>query len=39
MWPLGEAGEAYTGFFWGGELREINQLEEVGIDGTIIIII
>jgi hypothetical protein len=30
-----ERGERYTGFWWG-ILRETNHLEDLGVDGTIL---
>jgi len=36
MWHVWETGEVYTGFWWG-ELRERDNLQELGVDGTIII--
>jgi hypothetical protein len=36
MWYVGETGEAHTGF-WCGDLREGHHLEDVGIDGKIIL--
>jgi hypothetical protein len=36
MWHVWETGEVYIGFWWG-ELRERDNLQELGVDGTIII--
>jgi hypothetical protein len=36
MWYAWETGEARTGFWWR-HLREGHQLEELGIDGRIIL--
>jgi hypothetical protein len=35
---MGVRGEGYTGF-WRGNLREINHLEDLGVDGRIILIL
>ena len=36
MWPVWGRGEVHTGFWWGN-LREIDHLEDPGIDGRIIL--
>jgi hypothetical protein len=36
MWHVWETREVRTGFWWG-DLREIDYLEDVGVDGTIIL--
>ena len=36
MWHVWEAGEVYKGFWWG-DLRDRDQLEDVGVDGRIIL--
>jgi len=37
MWHVWETGELHTGFWWGGNLRERDHLEDLGIDGRIIL--
>jgi hypothetical protein len=34
MWHIGGRGEVHTGFWWRN-LREIDHLEELGVDGRI----
>jgi hypothetical protein len=36
MWLVGEPGEVHTEFWWGN-LRERNDFEDLGIDGTSIL--
>jgi hypothetical protein len=36
MWHVWEAGEVYPGFRWG-VLSERNHLEDLGVDGKIIL--
>jgi hypothetical protein len=36
MWHIWETGKLHTGFRWG-ELRESDQLEDLGIDRRIIL--
>jgi hypothetical protein len=36
MWHVWETAEAYTGFWWG-DLRETDQLEDLDVDGRIIL--
>jgi len=36
MWHVWGRGEVHTGFWWGN-LRDKNQLEDVDIDGRIIL--
>jgi hypothetical protein len=36
VWHVWGRGEVYTGFWWGN-LREIDHLEDPGIDGRIIL--
>jgi hypothetical protein len=36
MWHVWETGEVHTGFWWG-ELRVRYNLEDIGIDGRIIL--
>jgi hypothetical protein len=36
MWYIWRAGEVHTGFWWG-DLTEGNHLENLGIDGRIIV--
>ena len=36
MWHAWETGEAYAGFWWG-DLRERDQLEDLSVDGRIIL--
>jgi hypothetical protein len=36
MWHTWETGEVYTGFWWG-DLRKIDYLEDLGVDGRIIL--
>jgi len=36
MWRVWGRGEAYTGFWWGNP-RERDHLEDLGIDGKIIL--
>jgi hypothetical protein len=36
MWHIWETGEVHTGFWWG-DLRQIYHLEDLGIDGRIIL--
>jgi len=38
MWHVWETGEVHTGFWWeGGDLRERDCLEDLGIDERIIL--
>jgi len=37
MWHIWETGVVHTGF-WLGDLREIDQLENLGLDGTMMMI-
>jgi hypothetical protein len=32
MWHIWETGELHTGFWWG-DLRETDDLEDLGVDG------
>jgi len=34
MWHVWETGEMHTGFWWGN-LRERDNLEDLGVDGRI----
>jgi hypothetical protein len=36
MWHYGGTGEVHTGFWWG-DLREGDLLEDLGVDGRIIL--
>jgi hypothetical protein len=36
MWYVWETGEVHIGFWWGG-LREGDHLEDLGLDGRIIL--
>ena len=36
MWHVWGIEESYTGF-WRGNLREIDHLEDIGVDGKIIL--
>jgi len=36
MWHVWETGEAHTGFWWGDRRERVN-LEDVGVDGRIIL--
>jgi hypothetical protein len=36
MWHVWETGEVHTGFWWG-DLRERDHLQDLGIDGRIIL--
>ena len=36
MWHVWETGEVHTGFWWG-DLRERDRLEDLGIDGRIML--
>jgi hypothetical protein len=36
MWHVWETGEVHTGFLWG-DLREREHLEDLGVDGRIIL--
>jgi len=36
MWHVWETGKVHAGFWWG-DLREIDHLEDVGINGTIVL--
>jgi len=36
MWHAWGIGEVYTGFWWGN-LREIDNFEELGVEGRIIL--
>ena len=36
MWHVLETGEVHTGFWWG-DLRERGDLEDLGVDGRIIL--
>ena len=36
MWHVWETGEVHTGL-WRGDLREIDHLEDLGVDGKIIL--
>ena len=36
MWHVWGNGEVYTGFWWG-DLRERDHVEEIGVDGRIIL--
>jgi len=38
MWYVGETGEVHTGCWWG-DVREGDHLENLGIDGRIILIL
>ena len=36
MWHIWETGEEHTGFWWG-DMRERGRLEDLGVDGRIIL--
>jgi hypothetical protein len=36
MWHIWETGKVHTGF-WMGDLREKDHLEDLGIDGRVIL--
>jgi len=36
MWHIWETGKVHTGF-WRGDLREKDHLEDLGIDGRVIL--
>jgi hypothetical protein len=37
LWYVGETGEVHTGLWWG-DVRERDHLENLGVDGRIILI-